>query len=296
MLLQRTKNPQNAIVGLDVVLGDETVGPDLPDHHFAVAVPIRQHPGAYEKSRLIPYIVFKRTANSLIDEEDCLSIVTDVKVLMGQDRHLQPPLGYTKIPFDLRQTPEDLERVPNLDYVFICYKTDKQLSLIERDLLIFRRLAELERSYFTKAEMEQYKQLAEQDRFLSTSYNLDFLTELARTLKESLLGPLGDFYLEKRRDILNDICQRVYSTYLLPVLQRIDQYVEMRNQKEYFGEFVDVLDSHVIKVKNQFVEAFNVIHRVLTRESFVSNIIMYMKFSVYYSNLLEETGDFRNAV
>ena len=88
MLLQRTKNPQNAIVGLDVVLGDETVGPDLPDNHFAVAVPIRQHPGAYEKSKLIPYIVFKRTANSLIDEEDCLSIVTDVQVLMGQDRHL----------------------------------------------------------------------------------------------------------------------------------------------------------------------------------------------------------------
>lgn len=125
MLLQRTKNPQNAIVGLDVVLGDETVGPDLPDNHFAVAVPIRQHPGAYEKTRLIPYIVFKRTANSLIDEEDCLSIVTDVKVLMGQDRFLQPPLGYTKIPVDLRQTPADLERVPNLDYVYICYKTDK---------------------------------------------------------------------------------------------------------------------------------------------------------------------------
>ena len=88
MLLQRTKNPQNAIVGLEVVLGDETVGPDLPDNHFAVAVPIRQHPGAYETTRLIPYIVFKRTANSLIDEEDCLSIITDVKILMGQDRHL----------------------------------------------------------------------------------------------------------------------------------------------------------------------------------------------------------------
>ena len=122
------------------------------------------------------------------------------------------------------------------------------------------------------------------------------MTELSRTLKESLLGPLGDYFLEKRRDILNDICVRVYQTYLLPVLQRIDLYVEMRNQKEFFGEFVDVLDSHVIKIKNQFVEAFNVIHRVLTRESFVSNMIMYTKFSIYYSNLLEETGDFRNAV
>ena len=38
------------------------------------------------------------------------------------------------------------------------------------------------------------------------------------------------------------------------------------------------------------------IHRVLSRESFVSNIIMYTKFSIYYANLLEETGDFRNAV
>jgi hypothetical protein len=70
MLLQRTKNSQNAIVGLDVVLADETMGPNLPDSHFAVAVPIRQHPGAYEKTGLIPYIVFRRTANSLIDEED----------------------------------------------------------------------------------------------------------------------------------------------------------------------------------------------------------------------------------
>jgi hypothetical protein len=44
---------------------------------------------------------------------------------------------------DLRQTPKDLERVPNLDYVYVCYKTDKQLALAERDLLIMRRLVEL---------------------------------------------------------------------------------------------------------------------------------------------------------
>jgi hypothetical protein len=81
MLLQRTKLAQNAIVGLDVVLADETMGPELADSHFAVAVPIRQHPGAYEKSGLIPYIVFRRTANSLIDEEDQLSIITDIQIL-----------------------------------------------------------------------------------------------------------------------------------------------------------------------------------------------------------------------
>ena len=102
MLLQRTKNPQNAIVGIDVILADENLGPDLPDNHFAVAVPIRQHAGAYEKQGLIPYVVFRRTANSLIDEEDSLSIITDVCVIQGQDPHLRAPLGYTKIPLDLR--------------------------------------------------------------------------------------------------------------------------------------------------------------------------------------------------
>jgi hypothetical protein len=64
-------------------MADETVGPNIPESHFAVAVPIRQHPGAYQKTKLIPYIVFRRTANSLIDEEDSLSIVTDVQIIMG---------------------------------------------------------------------------------------------------------------------------------------------------------------------------------------------------------------------
>jgi hypothetical protein len=95
MLLQRTKNPQNAIVGIDVVLADENLGPELPDNHYAVAVPIRQHTGSFEKSGLIPYVVFRRTANSLIDEEDNLSILTDVCVIQGQDPHLRAPLGYT---------------------------------------------------------------------------------------------------------------------------------------------------------------------------------------------------------
>jgi hypothetical protein len=70
----------------------------------------------------------------------------------------------------------------------------------------------------------------------------------------------------------------------------------MRNQKEYFGEFVDLLDKHVITVKTQFVEAMDMIHRILTRDNYIENIIMYSKFSVYYANLLEEKGDLRNAV
>lgn len=82
----------------------------------------------------------------------------------------------------------------------------------------------------------------------------------------------------------------------MPVLTAIDNYVEVRNQREFFVEHVDTVDEHVIKVKNQFLDMFNVIHRVLSRELFQDNIIMYIKFSIYFANLLEETGDFRNAV
>lgn len=129
---------------------------------------------------------------------------------MGQDRHLRSPLGYTKIPIDLRQTPADLERVPNLDYVFVCYKTDKQLTLVERDLLIFRRVAELDRSIALK-DTEPFKALPEEHRFLMTNYSIDYLMELSRTIREALLGPIGDYYLESRRDILNDISLKLYS-------------------------------------------------------------------------------------
>jgi len=52
-----------------------------------------------------------------------------------------------------------------LDYVFLCYKTDKQLALVERDLLIFRRMAELERS-FVEPKAENFKHLPEEFRFL----------------------------------------------------------------------------------------------------------------------------------
>ena len=62
-------------------------------------------------------------------------------------------------------------------------------------MLIFRRLAELESSYIPKNTAE-YKQLSDEDRCIGTTYNMDFLSELAKTMKEALLGPLGDYYLE----------------------------------------------------------------------------------------------------
>ena len=130
---------------------------------------------------------------------------------------MRAPLGYVKIPVDLRQTPKDLERVPSLDYVFVCYKTDKQLVITERDLLIFRRLADLEKS-FTEKNTPEYKTMDECKQFLGLTYNIEMLVGLSQTIKEALLGPLGDYFLEHRLDILFDISCLLWSKYLLPVL------------------------------------------------------------------------------
>ena len=81
--------------------------------------------------------------------------------------------------------------------MYVCYKTDKQLALTERDLLVFRRLADLEKSYIEKGTPD-YKALEESRLFMNMNYNVELLVDLSRTIKESLLGPLGDNFLESR--------------------------------------------------------------------------------------------------
>lgn len=131
---------------------------------------------------------------------------------------------------------------------------------------------------------------------MGLNFSQDLLVELSGTVREALLGPLGDYYLENRLDMLTEISSLLWSKYLLPVLQKVDVYIEMRGQKEYFGEFVDSIDEAVIRVRRDFVETFNVMHRILTRMDFVPDMVMYCKFSIYLASLQEEVGEFRNAV
>jgi len=70
----------------------------------------------------------------------------------------------------------------------------------------------------------------------------------------------------------------------------------MRGQKEYFGEFVNTIDEAVIRIRHDFVDTLNVMHRILTRTEFIQDIVLYCKCSIYLANLQEEIGEFRNAV
>ena len=83
--------------------------------------------------------------------------------------------------------------------------------------MIFRRLADLEKSFIDKGTAE-FKTLEEARSFISLNYNIEMLVDLSRTMKESLLGPLGEYFLESRMDILFDISCLLWSKYLLPIL------------------------------------------------------------------------------
>jgi hypothetical protein len=141
---QRTQN--NAIIDVNVIMVNENDEAAIPEGYFAVAVPIRQHEGVYEKNRTIPYIIFKRTKNHLRDDNDLLTLITDITVISGKSPDIQPPMGYTKLPVDLRQTPPELIEATNLDYVYVCYKTDRDINIYERDLLLLKKLYDLELS------------------------------------------------------------------------------------------------------------------------------------------------------
>ena len=158
LLIQRSKNPKNAIVGINVAMIDESNDYEIPDDHYTVAVPIRQHEGVYEKTNTIPYIIFKRTPNFLRDEDDLLSLITDVKVLVDKIPHILAPVGYHKILIDLRQTPEELENSLKIDYVFVLYKTDKNINVYERDLLTLKKLSDLNASIVEVSDLK-YEEL-----------------------------------------------------------------------------------------------------------------------------------------
>lgn len=204
-------------------------------------------------------MVFKRTANFLRDEEDLLTLVTDVCVIMGKSPDVQAPLGYHKIPVDLRQTPEELERVPNLDYVYVCYKTDKDITTFERDLLILKKFSDLFKSELAKGS-EEFSGLDVHKKYLNLTYNMELMADLAKTINESLLGPAGSYYEHERKDDLLDMSTILWNRFVVPVRKRMEVFIEMKTQKEYASEFETQVTELVYNSKSQIKDVLLVLH------------------------------------
>ena len=64
------------------------------------------------------------------------------------------------------------------------------------------------------------------------AYYQDLIVDLSITVKEALLGRLENVYLEHRLDVLTDMAVLLKQKYFLPVLKKMDVYVDLRGQKE----------------------------------------------------------------
>lgn len=93
--------------------------------------------------------------------------------------------------------------MPNNDYVYLTYKTDKYFHLCERDLQIILSLNELEKS----ANKEKVS-TPEDECLLQLKINYDFglLEGLVKVVRSSLEGPLGADFYEQRKDFLEQLC------------------------------------------------------------------------------------------
>ena len=294
LIIQRTRKKDHAICGIDIVFAKETEGPPLADHEYALALPLQQHIGIQQKTGKVPFLLFRRTANALKDEQDNLSLITDIKILVCKNPNFIPPMGYHKIDLDLRQTPKNLERLPNLEYIYICYQTEEDLLVFEREFECLICLSELERS-FTKVGEEGYATLEEPERFLSLTFNIEIMNNLLKTMKESLLGPCGDLFLDKRLDFVFDICHLVWAKYISPVQKNINFFVEMKNQDE-IGRYVgDGIRDLISSTEQHLVPILTNLHFTLTKLPTVDGVFL-SHCSLYLGSLLESNEEYRQSV
>ena len=220
------------------------------------------------------------------DEDDLLSLVTDVTIITGKSPHILPPTGYHKIPVDLRQTPHELERAPDADYVFICYKTDKDINVYERDLLTLKKLSDLTLSIVPTND-PKFDELPYGARNVGLIYDFELLLDITKNVKDSLLGPVGTFYSRERNDQLNCLARILLNKFIFPVRKKMEQYYELRAQGE------------LVAAKNVgFKEILIRTHQILAKNTQYKKemVLIYLIASIYLANICEEEGDYRTAI
>jgi len=129
-----------------------------------------------------------------------MSLVTDIRPLFGKHPIIRPDFGFTKVTCDLRQTPKEFIRSPNMDYLFLTYKSDRYFHINEREVQILMHFHALEKSY----QREKSISLDDDARLeLDLCYDIFALHKLVKQLNRCLLGKLGESFLVERRDFLS---------------------------------------------------------------------------------------------
>ena len=82
------------------------------------------------------------------------------------------------------------------------------------------------------------------------TFNMDLLVDLSQSIKDTLSGPVGEFYWCERQDDLESFV-KIIQTYIKPVKSQIDKFIELRLQGEILDkEETEKIVDLIYQVKN----------------------------------------------
>lgn len=228
-----------------------------------------------DNSQLFPYIIYKKTNNSLQNEEERLSAYVDIYPLISNSEFSdaivlnKAILNYKKDETELTNKAKSKSHYDfHHNYINILTKTDEEFYLIERESKIFQSYHSLEISYTGKYESDNdmthekktniivpkisnyldpnnqfnYYSTKTPEDFLGIKFNLSHLHELSIVVFESIQGPLGVYFLTNKPNLLNNLIEILYKKYLHDVFLRIDYFFEMENEFVFSKESKAILD------------------------------------------------------
>ncbi|CAG9327873.1 unnamed protein product [Blepharisma stoltei] len=283
LVQKKQETEDDALISIEIKMADERSGPNINPGDKAVSIPIEQ----YNKSTIkVPYMVVSKFKPE--NEEMILKRIIDVQAIISKHPDVTPPEGYIKIPIDLRQTPEDQERVPNNTYVYICYRTEEKVHSLQRDYRVLHTLRALEQNKDT-IEPDRIPLV---DKHLSLNWDVNLLDNFSREMGDAIIGPSGDYFSKCSPDILLDVCLKIWDNFVNPVLKAKEIAFERYRQ----GEIEDPVMQRWNEVRPAFEQALEVLFRVFTSRVDLQDPITLLNIGLNLAQLQEESGNLRYGV
>jgi hypothetical protein len=285
LVVRRTSEEREAIKSIDLVMGDVVRGPHLKENQKAVALPIKLHSG--ERSNQVPYLVLSMPHPE--EELMPLDFLVDLQPLIGKHELTSAAPGYHKLPFDLRQTPKDLGRIANNTYVFLTYKTDAEFYSQVREFQLMATLRKLEQNRDTK------DYLTDSHKYLGVKWEPALLAALSDCLNDLVSGTLGLDFTERSPDVLVDVCLKIFSEFVNPVLKLKQVADDHLRQEELTGDLAEQVRNLWTEVKPVLIAGLDSAYRILLSKVDARDPNAIIKTGFALAQLFEEEGDLRSS-
>lgn len=290
LVVKRGNAEESALSQLNIAFGGVDISPEVVPGGKAVALPVEQYRRKGEEETpltKVPYLMALKLEQT---HGSRLQLVTDILPIISKSPNTPVPLGYTKLPTDLRLTPIDQERLPNNTYVYIAYQTEKDTSMLVKDFRIITALRRLEQNKSTAEDVQPV------DRLLAAGWDVDLLAQLAQVIREEIRGGEGEEYAQARQDLLTDVALKIWADFVNPVLQA-------KARCDDRGLFGEISESTYASVQQRWGEieaplrsALDSALRVLTLKSDLGDPLTVLNLGLTFVHLSEAAGEYRAAV